>query len=44
MSRWSLPDNLPERLRVWAGTDAIAHGTYGVRVELASAVMSEDGQ
>ena len=34
MSRLSLPANLPERLRVWAGTDAIAHGTYGVRVEL----------
>ena len=43
MSRFSLPGDLPERLRVWAGTDAIAHGTYGVRVELASAVVSGDG-
>ena len=43
MSRFSLPNSLLERLHVWAGTDAIAHGTYGVRVELASAVISEGG-
>ncbi len=43
LPRLPIPASLQARLQAWAATDALAHGIFGVRVEITSSVVSEDG-